>query len=210
MKKLMTGLMMIASLLVSGVAHAEVLLGKDYSLVNPPQPAPKDKIEVLEFFFYECPHCFHLHPHIAKWEKTKASDVTITYVPTIFRPGNEPLATTYYALEAMGKIKKMDDEIYQAVHVKQENLYDLNSIGEFVGKYGVDRKAFEIAYSFDAPSKIKLAKQMIRTYNIEGTPTLVVDGKYAISGLQPEDTIRVLNEVIEKVRKEHAPVGKKH
>jgi thiol:disulfide interchange protein DsbA len=211
MKKLMNNLMMTAVLLVAGVAHAETQLGKDYTLLNPAQPASTNKIEVLEFFFYECPHCFYLHPFIAKWEKTKSSDVEISYVPTIFRPSTEPLANTYYALEGMGQIKQLDDAIYQAVQVNQVGLYDLDSISAFLGKNGVDKTKFSAVYnSFSVQSKVTRAKQMIRSYHIEGTPTLIVDGRYVITGLQPEDTIRVLNEVIAKVRKERAPAGKKH
>lgn len=207
MNKLMTTLMAV-TLLMAGAAHAEAQLGRDYTLLNPAQAAATDKIEVLEFFFYECPHCFHLHPFIAKWEKSKPADVEISYVPTMFRDSTEPLARAYYALEGMGQIKQLDDPIYQAIHVSQANLYDLDTIGEFVGKHGVDRAKFESAYnSFSVQSRVARAKQMIRSYNIQGTPTLVVDGRYAITGLQPDETIRVLNEVIAKVRKEH---GKKH
>jgi thiol:disulfide interchange protein DsbA len=208
----MSSLMMVAALLVAGAAHAEAQLGKDYTLLNPAQPAPANKIEVLEFFFYECPHCFHLHPFIAKWEQTKATDVEITYVPTIFRPSTEPLAVTYYALEGMGQIKQLDDAIYQAIHLTQLGLYDLDSISAFLAKKGVDKARFSAAYnSFSVQSKVNRAKQLIRTYNIQGTPTLIVDGRYVITGLQPEDAIRVLNEVIAKVRKERAPAaGKKH
>lgn len=211
MKNLLNSLMMTAALLLAGAAHAEVQLGKDYTLLNPAQNAPAGKIEVLEFFFYECGHCFHLHPHLAKWEKTKAADVEVNYVPTIFRPSSEPTATAYYALEGMGKIKQLDDEIYQAIHVKQIGLYDLDSIAAFVAQHGVDKAQFSAAYnSFSVQSKVARAKQLIRSYNIQGTPTLIVDGRYVITGLQPEDTIRVLNELIAKVRKEHAPAGKKH
>lgn len=198
----------MAALLFCSAAFAAVQ-GKDYTLMNPPQPVGGKKIEVLEFFFYECPHCFHLHPLIAGWEKSKPADVDLTFVPTIFRDSTEPLARTYYALEGMGKIKQLDDAIYQAVHIKQLNLYDLDTISAFVASNGVDKAKFSADYnSFSVNSKIVRAKQLIRSYGIDGTPTLVVDGKYKITGLQPEDSIRVLNEVIAMVRKEHAHKSK--
>jgi thiol:disulfide interchange protein DsbA len=193
--------MVAVALLFCGAAFAAVQ-GKDYILLKPSQPASSKKIEVLEFFFYECSHCFYLHPELAAWEKTMPSDVEISFVPTIFRDSTEPLARTYYALEGMGKIKQLDDAIYQAIHVKQANLYDLDTISAFIGSNGVDRAKFSAAYnSFTVNSKVVRAKQMIRSYGINGTPTLVVDGKYAITGLQPANTIRVLNEVIAMVRK---------
>lgn len=203
MKVSLKSLIVVAALILCGTAFAAVQ-GRDYTLLNPAQPTSTKKIEVLEFFFYECSHCFHLHGELAAWEKTMPVDVELTFVPTIFRDSTEPLARAYYALEGMGKIKQMDDAIYQAIHVKQTNLYDLDTIGAFVGSNGVDRAKFSSAYnSFTVNSKVVRAKQMIRSYGIDGTPTLVVDGKYKITGLQPADTIRVLNEVIAMARKEH-------
>lgn len=210
MKVSLKSLLVAVALFFCGTAFSAVQ-GRDYTLLNPAQPASTKKIEVLEFFFYECSHCFHLHPLLAEWEKTMPGDVELTFVPTIFRDSTEPLARSYYALESMGKIKLMNDAIYQAIHVKQANLYDLDTIAAFVGSNGVDRAKFSAAYnSFTVNSKVVRAKQMIRSYGINGTPTLVVDGKYSITGLQPADTIRVLNEVIAMARKEHpaAPAGK--
>jgi thiol:disulfide interchange protein DsbA len=190
---------------MSGMVFAEAQPGRDYTLLNPAQPVAGKKIEVLEFFFYECSHCFHLHPLLAAWEKNLPKDVEMSYVPTIFRQSTEPLARAYYALESMGKAKQLEDGIYQAIHVKNINLYDLNSISNFVALYGVDKTKFSDAYnSFAVQSKVTRAKQMIRSYAIQGTPTLVVDGKYVITGMGPKDLMRALDEVIAKVRKERA------
>jgi thiol:disulfide interchange protein DsbA len=204
-KKLIKSLVVAAALLLSGAAVAAAEQGKEYKLLNPAQPTSTKKIEVLEFFFYECSHCFHLHPLMAAWEKNLPKDVELVYVPTMFRDSTEPLARTYYALESLGQIKQLDDAIYQAIHVNNVSLYDLESIGAFVGSHGVDRAKFAAAYnSFSVQSKVTRAKQMIRSYSIDGTPTLIVDGKYVITDLQPADAMRVLNDVIAKVRKERA------
>ncbi len=204
MKAGFKGLIFAVVMLFSGVAWAAPQLGTDYTLLNPSQPVSTKKIEVMEFFFYECPHCFHLHNELIKWEKTMPGDVELVYVPTIFRDSTEPLARTYYALQAMGKIKQLDDAIYQAIHVKNMDLHDLDSISQFVASQGVDRAKFASDYnSFTVSSKIVRAKQMIRSYGINGTPTLVVDGKYVITGLQPVDTLRVLDEIIAMARREH-------
>jgi thiol:disulfide interchange protein DsbA len=137
------------------------------------------------------------------------ADVELSFIPTIFRESTEPMARAYYALESMGKIKSLDDAIYQAIHVKQANLYDLDTIGAFVASRGVDKAQFSSAYnSFTVNSKVARSKQLIRSYNIQGTPTLIVDGKYAITGLLPADTIRVLNEVIAIARKDHPAESK--
>lgn len=204
MSKIIKTLVVAAALLFGNTAcSAEV--GKDYKLLNPAQPTSTRNIEVIEFFFYECSHCYDLHPHLAAWEKNKPRDVDMVYVPTIFRDSTEPLARTYFALESMGKIKQLDDAIYQGIHRQNAELYDLDSISAFVAKHGVDRAKFSAAYnSFAMQSKVARAKQMIRSYGIQGTPTLVVDGKYVITGLHPADAVRVLDEVVAKVRKERS------
>jgi len=200
----------VAAALLIGSAALAAELGKDYKLLNPAQPASAEKIEVLEFFFYGCPHCFYLHPYMSKWEKTMPKDVELTYVPTIFRDSWESMARTYYALELLGQLHPLHDALYQAWNVDQTDLSDEARILDFVATHGVDRAKFLAAYnSFSMQSKMARAKQMIRSYGIPGTPSLVVDGKYLITGLQPADTIRVLDEVIAMVRRAQSQGGKR-
>ena len=198
--------LIVAALLLAGsTAFAAVELGKNYKLLNPPQPTSTKKIEVLEFFFYGCSHCFDLHPHMSAWEKTMPKDAELIYVPTIFRDSWEPMARTFYALESLGQLHQLHDALYKAWNVNNDVLSDEAKILDFVAPRGVDRAKFSAAYnSFSMQSKVVRAKQMIRSYGITGTPSLVVDGKYLISGLQPPDAIRVLNEVIEMARKERS------
>jgi protein dithiol oxidoreductase (disulfide-forming) len=204
MKSLIRSLVVVVTLLISGAAIAEAVLGKDYKMLNPAQPTSSKKIEVLEFFFYGCSHCFHLHPLLSAWEKTMPKDVELTFVPTVFRDSWEPMANTFYALESMGQRQQLHDALYRAWNEDNVTLTEEDKIVDFVAKHGVDRAKFTAAYnSFSMQSKVTRAKQMIRSYNISGTPTLVVDGKYVIEGLQPEDTIRALKEVIVMARKAH-------
>lgn len=208
MNKFIKGLMIFAALIISGTAFATAELGRDYKLLNLSQPTDSKKIEVLEFFFYGCSHCFHLHTPLTAWEKTMPKDVELTFVPTIFRDSMEPMARTMYALESMGQLDKLHDAIYRAWNEDKIELFDEDSIVDFVAKHGVDREKFTAAYnSFSMQSQVVRAKQMVRGYRINGTPTLVVDGKYVITGLQPDDTIRVLKDVIVIARK--ARSGKK-
>ena len=208
MKKFIKSLFVAAMLLLGSTALAAEL-GRDYKLLNPAQPTSAEKIEVLEFFFYGCSHCFHLHPLMSKWEKTMPKDVALTYVPTIFRDSWEPMARTYYALELLGQLHPLHDALYRAWNVDKTDLSDEARIFDFVAARGVDRAKFSAAYnSFTMQSKVARAKQMIRSYGLTGTPTLVVDGRYLITGLQPADTIRVLDEVIAMVRKEKSGKAK--
>lgn len=202
MNKLIKGVMIAIAVLVSGAAFAQVELGKDYKMLSPAQPTNTKKIEVLEFFFYGCSHCYHLHGPLTTWEKTMPKDVELTFVPTIFRDSMEPMARTMYALESMGQLENAHDALYRAWNVDSQELYDLDPIADFVAKQGVDRAKFVAAYnSFSMQSRVARAKQMVRSYRIQGTPTLIVDGKYVITGLQPDATIRVLKEVIDLARK---------
>ena len=204
MKKFIRILLVAAALFVSGAAFSEPMEGRDYTLLNPPQPTSTNKIEVMEFFFYGCPHCFHLHPLLDNWEKSRPKDVEVVYVPTVFRESWEPMAYTFYALESMGMEKKLRDPLYRAWNEDKIDINDKAKVSDFVGKNGGDQAKFSAAYSsFTVQSKVTRAMQMIRSYGINGTPSLVVDGKYLITGLQPEDTVRALKDVIEMARKEH-------
>lgn len=202
-------LVAVAALMWFGSAGAAEL-GKDYNrLASPQATAGGDRIEVLEFFFYGCSHCYHLHPQFEAWAAKKPKDVQVTLVPTAFRDSWLPMAHTFYALEALGQREKLHDALYQAWNVQNTDLSDLGRISVFVGQRGVDRKAFDSAYnSFTVQSKVMRSQQMVQGYRIMGTPTLIVDGRYSITGLQPADTIRVLNDVLDMVRKERA--AKKH
>ena len=179
---------------------------QEYKLLNPPQPTRSgNKIEVLEFFFYGCIHCYHLHPKLSAWEKTMPKDVQLTYVPVIFRDSWAPMSNTFYALELMGKRSpSVDDALYKAWNVDNVDLSDESRIAAFLAKYGVDGKQFGQLYnSFSVETRVLRSKQMLQSYHIMGTPTLVVDGHYVIEGLEPDETIRALNDVVNMARREH-------
>jgi len=202
--------LVILAVLFSTQLYAAPVEGTDYKLLDPAQPTSSgNKIEVLEFFFYGCSHCFHLHPELSAWEKKMPKDVDLVLVPTIFNPNWEPMAYTYFALEVLGKNHALHNALYDAWNVNNIQLTDEKQITAFVAKHGVDSKKFGEAYhSFGVQSKIMRSKQLTQTYAIRGTPTVVVDGKYLITGLQPGETVKVMGELIEKVRKERH-TGKK-
>jgi thiol:disulfide interchange protein DsbA len=196
----------VLALLCATYAQAEVVAGRDYKVMNPPQPVSSGgKIEVLEFFFYGCSHCYHLHPLIDAWEKKKPKDVELLYVPAVFNESWEPMARTFYALESMGKIRQLHDPLFKAWNVQSIDLRDEQRITDYLVKQGVDGGRFGAAYnSFSMGSKIARSNQLVQSYGVRGTPTIAVDGKYVISGLQPDETIRVLDEVIKIARKERS------
>jgi thiol:disulfide interchange protein DsbA len=202
MRKLIVALLMLCAVQV----QAEVMAGRDYQVLKPAQPTSSgSKVEVLEFFFYGCSHCFHLHGPLSSWEKTMPKDVELQFVPVIFRDSWEPMARAFYALEAIGMREKLHDDLFQAWNVFGTDLSDEGRISDFIAKRGVDRSRFDAAYnSFTLAGKVARSNQLVRDYGVRGTPTIAVDGKYIITGLEPADTIRVLNEVIKIARKERS------
>ena len=202
--KLLKQILAISLLLLSTQVMADLQAGRDYKELSPAQPTHSgEKIEVLEFFFYGCSHCFNLHPQLSAWEKKMPKDVTLQYVPTIFRDTWEGMARTFYALEALGQLNRLHDSLFDAWNVSNIDLSDEARVTDFVAQHGVDRAKFSAAYnSFTMSSKVARSNQMVRDYTIRGTPTIVVDGKYIITGLEPAETIKVLDAVVAKARKE--------
>jgi thiol:disulfide interchange protein DsbA len=189
----------------STFAHAD----KGYSLISPPQPTESGKkIEVLEFFYYGCPHCYHLQRYLDPWLKKLPKDVEFRYVPTIFNDQWAQLAKTYYALDVMGLEPKMHAAVYDAVQVNNIDLGDENTLLSWAAKQGIDRAKLAAAYSsFSAQVGLNKSKQMTRSYGIMGTPSLVVDGKYLTSPELTQSlpgTIAELDKLISMARAERA------
>ena len=95
MRNMMKSLILLSVMMIGGAALAAVVEGKDYTVLSNPQPTSGKNIEVLEFFFYGCSHCYNLHPYLDEWEKEMPRGVVLKYVPTIFRPSMESMARTY-------------------------------------------------------------------------------------------------------------------
>ena len=191
---------------ISGV-RAELTEGRDYAVLLSPQPTKSGKnIEVLEFFWYGCPHCYRLHPHIKAWLKRMPKDVSFRYVPAIFRNSWVPGAKTFYTLEILGEREKLHDKIYVAIHIKKIDLAKEEFLFNWIAKQGIDRKRVVNIYnSFTVANQSSQSSQMSRKYGLKGVPSLVVDGKYLVSGRMggtPQETISTLDELIKKIRKE--------
>ena len=186
---------------------AGITEGKDYTVLTNPQPTENNsKIEVLEFFWYGCPHCDKLHPHIKSWLKNKPDDVSFRYVPTIFRPNWVSGAKIFYTIETIQAKEVLHDKVYDAIHRDKIDLNKEPILFDWVEKQGIEREKFEKAYhSFSVQNQVAKSTQMSRQYQLTGTPSIVVDGKYLTSGSMggsPENTIKILEKLIEKIRKE--------
>lgn len=206
-----------ATLLMLGVAAgaaAQPVAGKDYRLIDPPQPTDSGKkVEVIEFFWYGCPHCNALQPSLRAWLKHKPADVEFKRIPAIFQDSWVPLSKTYYALEAMGLVEKLHYEVFAAIHTKNIRLQDPKVLFDWVASKGVDKDKFIATYnSFAVQSRTQRSIDMTRSYDIQGTPALVVDGKYQTAPslmLKADRTIdydrffKTLDQLIAQARKTH-------
>ncbi|MDP1673434.1 MAG: thiol:disulfide interchange protein DsbA/DsbL [Burkholderiales bacterium] len=161
-------------------AHAQLTAGKDYALVQPPQPTDSgSKIEVIEFFWYGCPHCNNLQPSLETWLKRKPADVEFRRVPAVFQESWLPMTRAYYTFEALGMIDKLHHEMFVTLHKQRVQLRDANAIFDWAASKGVDRKKFADTYnSFGVNGKAQRSIELTRKYDIPGTPAVVVDGRY--------------------------------
>ena len=181
LSKLFAAALIMAGLsLQSFFAYAEPQQGKEFALVSPSQPVETGKkIEVLEIFWYGCPHCFDLEPQLSAWVKKLPSDVSFRRMPGIFRDNWAPMAKAYYTLEALGELEKSHAELFNAIHVKGLDPANENTLFDWAAKQGIDKKKFVDTYlSFSIQSKVLRAKQLTREYGINGVPALIIDGKY--------------------------------
>lgn len=189
-------------------AHAQLTAGKEYFLVEPPQVTEDAaKIEVLEFFSYGCIHCFRLHPFIKKWAAGAPKDVEFKRIPVTFdRPQMRAMAKLFYALEASGDMARLDDEVFKAVHDQNVSLATDKAVLDWVATKGVDVKKFTDAYnSFGVQSKVARAEQLARSYRVQGTPQVYVDGRFGVrnEGVSGYEQIPVITgQLVDKARTE--------
>jgi len=193
-------------------AGPEAFEGHDYTRLKNAQPvATGNKVEVLEFFWYRCPHCFQLEPALNTWLKKLPKDAQVRRVPAVFRDDWMPGAKLYYTLEQMGLLGSLHPKVFDAYHLENTNLNDPAVLGGWIAKQGVDRKKFEGIYnSFSTQSKAAQGARMATTYGITGVPAFIIDGKYATSVSAAGSEARlfeVLDQLIVKARAERS--GKK-
>ena len=155
--------------------------GTDYLVLDKVAPveAPKGKVEVVEFFWYNCPHCNVFEPTFAAWSKQVPKDVAVRRVPIAFQADFAPQQQLFYALEALGLVDKLHAKVFAAVHVEKQNLSKPEAITDWVVKQGVDKAKFlEQFNSFSTASKVKRATQLQDAYLVDGVPSLGVAGRF--------------------------------
>lgn len=182
-----------------------------YVTLAKPQPVSTGKqIELTEFFWYRCPHCYELEPALNAWLKKLPKDVHLHRIPAVFRDDWLPAAKLYYALQDVGA-ERLHGAVFDAYHLDNLDLDNPATLMDWVTKKGVDRAKFEASYnSFSTQSKTMRGTMVGRLYGLKGVPSFAVDGKYVTSESlagSREAMFATLDKLIVKARKERA--GKK-
>jgi thiol:disulfide interchange protein DsbA len=189
--------------------------GVNYTRLVPAQPTavPAGQVEVLEFFWYACPHCFAIDSLVESWQKTKPAYISFSRVPVMWNEGHRSLARLYYALQSMGKLDQLHSEIFKEIHTNGNPLVasDPNSAAEseriqtaFVTKHGISESEFKKAYhSLPVDLALQRADELVQRYRIDGVPTFVVNGKYVADVRSADGQERLMSLVADLAAQEH-------
>lgn len=176
----------------------------EYRMIEPQPIETGDRIEVIDFFWYGCPFCYQLQPSLEEWIKRKPGDVAVRRIPTLLRDSWAPHARIFYALELLNEVERLHQRVYHSYHVEELPMSKPDVMEQWAVKNGIDRRRWVDAYfSPEVDGRLARAKRATQVYAIEGTPSLVVDGRYLTSGsMAPslKDMVPVLEELIRLAR----------
>ncbi len=169
--------------------------GADFLVLDKPAPteAAAGKIEVVEFFWYSCPHCNKFEPQLQEWVKKMPKDVVLRRAPVAFRPDFEPQQRLYFTLEAMGKVEELHTKVFNAIHVERQALSTADQVSAWAEKQGINKAKFVETYnSFPVATKSRKATLLQDSYKVDGVPALGVAGKFYTSGSVAQTMERAL------------------
>ncbi|WP_305909885.1 thiol:disulfide interchange protein DsbA/DsbL [Methylomarinum sp. Ch1-1] len=174
-----------------------------YEKITPAQPTQNpDKVEVIEFFWYGCPHCYSFEPTLAEWLKNKPDNVEFIRIPAVFSKLWGDHAKAYFTAEALGVVDKVHADLFDAIQNKKQALRSEDDLAKFFVEHGVDETEFRNAYkSFLVDAKLRQAESMPPRYGVTGVPAIIINGKYKTNGplaKSQKNMIKVMNELIAK------------
>jgi protein dithiol oxidoreductase (disulfide-forming) len=177
---------LLALVCIAGPVYAQEMVRArqniEYRLIAPQPVETGEKIEVIDFFWYGCPYCNELQPALEDWIKRKPADVTLRRVPVILRDSWAAHARIYYTLETLNEVGRLHLKVYHSYHVEELHMSKPDVMVEWAVKNGIERKKWlDAYYSQEVDARVERAQRLTRAYTVEGTPTLVVDGRYLTS-----------------------------
>ena len=204
---LVVGVGSVALPLTAGAQAAWPVEGTHYVRLGQPVPVSTNgKIEVIDFFWYGCPHCNAFEPTLDAWQKTLPADVAFRRIPVAF--SEEPYVAhqkIFFALDAMGLVNKLHRTVFYAIHNDRMRLAKPDDIAAFMAKNGVDSAKFLEAYnSFSVQTKAAQARQLAQAYKLDAVPALGVQGRYYITGTMAGGNERmpaVADALVQRIRK---------
>jgi protein dithiol oxidoreductase (disulfide-forming) len=189
--------------------------GVNYTRLVPAQPTavPAGQVEVLEFFWYACPHCYAIDPLVESWKKTKPAYISFSRVHVMWNEDHRSLARLYYTLESLGKLDQLHSEVFKEIHVNGNPLVASNPTNEaeseriqtaFVRKFGISENDFKKAYhSFAVDTALQRADELVQRYRVDGVPRFVVNGKFIADVATAGSPERLISLVGDLAAQEH-------
>lgn len=158
--------------------------GKNYFIIDPPLPTSTgNKIEVVEVFSYACVHCASFQPYADQLKQALPAHAQFTYMPAIFNPAWEAYARAFYTAQSLGVLEQTHQKVFDAVHRDRRPMRSFDDIAAFYAENGVDAERFtKASNSFEVESKLARSREYVPKYGVDGTPTLIVNGKYRLTG----------------------------
>lgn len=205
MKKISLFIAAIASIAILGLTGASNVMAADgYEMVTPAQPTTsKDQVEVVELFWYGCPHCYRLEPFVERWLKRKPKNVKFVRMPGVFRDSWEIHARAYYTAEILGVVEKTHKPMFEAIHEQKRPMNDEASIMDLFNAQGVSNADFKrVFHSFAVETKMRRAKDMGQRYGAKGVPAIIVNGKYRTGAQEAGGNAKVFEVVNQLVKQE--------
>ena len=193
--------------LTQGTAWAQISAGSEFTELKPAIPVSTgSKIEVIEFFYYGCPICYELQPQMSRWLVQAPDYVALRRIPALSTENWEPFAKLYYSLEVLGEIGRLHWPVYDNFHFDGIRLNDEEIMVGWIARNAIDPKQFtETYHSAEVLERVAKARETMKTYDVRGVPTIVVDGKYLSSARLAGGTkelMRVVDQLVSRARKE--------
>ncbi|WP_343586245.1 thiol:disulfide interchange protein DsbA/DsbL [Herbaspirillum sp.] len=207
------GVLALSAGVNAGASPANPQAGVDYRVLSQAQPTDSgSKVEVVEFFFFDCSHCASWDPSLTAWAGKQGDKISFKKIPVAFRDRSVPQQKLYYTLEAMGKADELAPKIFRAIHVEKQRLNTDKTILANIERIGLDKQKFLDLYnSFGIQTKVRRVAQLQEAYKVDGVPMIAIDGRYVTSlavvgaglGRQPEAalqaaTLQVMDHLVAK------------
>jgi protein dithiol oxidoreductase (disulfide-forming) len=205
--KLASSLVALALLVfgcLTAAVHAQDVRSREnleYRVIAPQPVETGERIEVIDFFWYGCPYCYELQPGLDDWIRRKSADVEVRRIPVVLRDTWAPHARIWYTLELLGEAERLHAQVYRSYHFEELHMSKPDVMERWAVKQGIDRRRWlDAYYSPEVDARIARAAEATKRYEIQGTPTIVVDGRYLTSSSMTPTVRGVLPVVDDLVR----------